>query len=467
MHLHDNIKDNRPIRILVVEDSSAIRRGIAKLLKPLGADILEAPDGKQGYDLALESPVDLVISDVDMPVLDGIEMCHKLKSSPQTRALPIILHSSFNADRDIDRGFQAGAAAYVFKGESSSRLLKVVRRTLNQASFQRDCTIMVVDDSRTIQRLVKKGLSEVGFGIATAANGQEALVQLATLKPDLIISDIDMPVMNGAEFCDAVRSDSRFNDIPFVVMSANSERATMKRMLQRGASAFITKPFNIDELVMLVERFLSDHYRLLLREKERLDAEQRHLLESITSLISALEARDAYTRGHSEAVGRIVSGMVELTGAGQREVDRATIGGRLHDIGKIGVPDAVLLKPGKLSDAEFNYIKQHPVIGAKILQSIQSLADIRDIVLSHHERIDGAGYPHGLAGASIPIAARITAVADCYHALTSDRPYRKGVGADKALQIIDDVRGTQLCPDCVALFHRYLEAAPLTRVSAA
>ncbi|MGD9331697.1 MAG: response regulator [Desulfobacterales bacterium] len=356
-----------PPRILVVDDSAPVRKGLAKLLEPLGAETIEAPDGRHGFELAQRTSVDLVISDVDMPGLDGIELCRRLKSASQTHTLPIILHSSFNAERDID-----------------------------------------------------------------------------------------MPIMNGFELCQAVRSDASTAEIPFVVMSANSDRGTMKRMLQRGAAAYITKPFNVDELVILTDRILSDQVRLLLKEKERLDFERRHMLESISSLIMALEARDTYTRGHSEAVGRIVSGMVALTGASQQEIDRATIGGRLHNIGKIGIRDAVLLKPGKLSDAEFDQIKQHPLIGAKILQSIESLADTRDIVLSHHERLDGRGYPQGLVGDGIPLLARMTAVADTFHALTSDRPYRKGLPLEKSLAIIDEARGTQLCPDCVDLFHKFL-----------
>ena len=452
---HANAQPDSP-RVLVIDDSTPIRKGLTKLLEPLGAETIEAPDGRHGFELAQRTSVDLVISDVDMPGLDGIALCRQLKSAPHTRALPVILHSSFAAENDIERGFQAGADAYVTKDESSASLLDTVRRILNKASFQKDRVILVVDDSRTILRLVTTGLNDAGYRVETAANGLEGLDRLSEMTPDLILSDIDMPLMNGFELCEAVRKKAALADIPFVVMSANSDRGTMKRMLQRGAAAYITKPFNVDELVILTERILSDQVRLLLKEKERLDFERRHMLESISSLISALEARDAYTRGHSEAVGRIVAGMVALTGASQQEIDRATIGGRLHDIGKIGVRDAVLLKPGRLSDEEFDQIKQHPLIGAKILASIESLADIREIVLSHHERLDGNGYPHGLAGDRIPLTARMAAVADTYHALISDRPYRRGRSLEKALDIIDSARGTQLCPDCVDLFQQYL-----------
>jgi HD-GYP domain-containing protein (c-di-GMP phosphodiesterase class II) len=128
----------------------------------------------------------------------------------------------------------------------------------------------------------------------------------------------------------------------------------------------------------------------------------------------------------------------------------------LHDIGKIGVRDAILLKPGRLTVDEFEHIKQHPRIGATILRSIPNLADIIGIVLSHHERMDGKGYPHRVRGKKIPLLARMTAVADTYHALTSDRPYRKGMARKKALGIINEVKGTQLCPECVDLFLHYL-----------
>jgi HD-GYP domain-containing protein (c-di-GMP phosphodiesterase class II) len=197
-----------------------------------------------------------------------------------------------------------------------------------------------------------------------------------------------------------------------------------------------------------------------MKEKERLDIEQRLMIESITGLVQALEARDPYTRGHSEAVGRILSELLKINGSRQSEVERARLAGRLHDIGKIGVRDSVLLKPGKLTDAEFSQIKKHPIIGARILGAIESLSDIHDIVLYHHERFDGKGYPHGLKGLEIPLLARITAVADTFHALTSDRPYRGGMSVEKALSIINEVKGTQLCPESVRLFWRLYHDNP-------
>jgi putative nucleotidyltransferase with HDIG domain len=180
------------------------------------------------------------------------------------------------------------------------------------------------------------------------------------------------------------------------------------------------------------------------------------MLASITSLVSALEARDTYTRGHSETVAEVLAEMATRIGASKQDIEALTIGGRLHDIGKIGIRDNILLKPGSLTDSEFEIIKQHPIIGANILKPIPSLSPIIPLVLLHHERIDGKGYPQGLKGCKIPLWARMTAVADTYAALISERPYKGSTPQDQVLQIIKDVRGTQLCPDCVDIFLEWI-----------
>lgn len=446
-------------RILVVDDSPMMRKALKTILAPLKVDVTEANDGRIGLDLASENKFDLIVTDVNMPNMNGVDFCRRLKSDPSTRGIPVVMVSSFDSDADIDKGFQVGAAAYVSKREAKSYLLDITSKILSKSTLHREKTIMVVDDSRTILRIVEDGLSQAGFQVITAENGKKALELITSNRPDLILSDIDMPEMNGFAFCDAVHSDQDMASIPFVVMSSNSDRAHMKRMLLYGAEAYITKPFNIDQLVILVEKLLSDQFLLLLKEKERLDAEQNLMLASITSLVSALEARDSYTRGHSDSVAAIVSGMAALTGANKEEIERITIGGKLHDIGKIGVRDSVLLKPGALTDEEFAQIKQHPLIGARILESIPSLSDIVSVVLYHHERLDGKGYPKGLKSKNIPQSARMTAVADTYNALTSDRPYRKGMKQEKALQIIDEAKGTHLCPDCVVLFLKWISTS--------
>ena len=443
-------------RILIVDDSAVFRMSMKKILASMNAEIILAQDGQEGLDLALQEKFDIVVSDIDMPKINGIELCRSLKNTATTQGTPVVMVSTFDSESDVDKGFQAGASAYLSKYEIQDRLLETVESVLSKSKFKSNRLVMVVDDSKVVLKIVEKGLAEAGFRVITAENGKKALNLLETIQPDLILTDIEMPDINGFEFCGTVHTNPELSTVPIVAMSSKTDRGYMKRMLQNGASAFLCKPFNIDELVILVEKMLSDQFHMLLIERERLDSERNLMIASITSLITALEARDNYTRGHSEAVGRIVSGMLSLSGGSPKEIETVTIGGRLHDIGKIGVRDEILLKPGQLTEEEFAHIKKHPVIGANIIKSIPSFSDVIPIVLSHHERLDGKGYPQGIKGDNIHLWARMTAVADTYHSLTSDRPYRKGMAQGKALQIIEDATGTQLCPDCVGLFFKWI-----------
>ena len=445
--------------ILVVDDSAVIRQSLAKLLSDLGAEVTTAVDGKEALEIAQANgnSFDLVITDVDMPNMDGFGLCVNLKREEKTRRIPVVILSSMDTEKDIEKGFRVGAAAYLSKSEALNELPDIIDRVVQKSVFQRSRKILVVDDSSTIRSVVTKALENSGFKVLTAENGYEAMELMKRKRPDLILSDIEMPVMSGIDLCRTVHKDDNLSAIPFVVMSTKNDRAIMRRMMQWGAIAYLTKPFNVEQLVITIERLLSNHFLLLLKEKERLDIERNMLLASITSLIEALEARDPYTRGHSESVAEIVAGMAGLMGKSTEEIELLRIAGRLHDLGKIGVPDSILLKPGKLTDEEYAAIKQHPVAGATIFAPIKTLKEIIPVILYHHERIDGKGYPEGLSGHKIPLWARVTAVADTYHALTSDRPYRKGMDQDKAFQIIWDVRGTQLCPDCVDVFFRYIK----------
>jgi putative nucleotidyltransferase with HDIG domain len=439
-------------RILVVDDSAAMRNALSRTLRFLTTDLDQAENGQVGLEMAEQNPYDLIITDVDMPLMDGFTLCKTLKSHPKINGIPVIILSSHDKESDIEHGFEIGASAYVSKTNAQEQLPQVVENLLEKASLLKKRLVLVVDDSQLIINIVSKGLKKEGFKVLSAQNGKDALDILETQTPDLIISDLNMPVMDGLTFCRTLRAKKKFSSIPFVAMSSESDRYRMRQMLQSGAATYIIKPFNIDQLIIMVEKLLSDHFQLILKERERLETERLAMLASISSLVQALEARDQYTRGHSEEVSQIAIELARKMKVDQDELEDIAIAARLHDVGKIGVRDEVLLKPGKLTDAEFAMIKRHPVVGAKILKPIPSLEKAIPIVLSHHERFDGKGYPEGLKGTNIPFWARVTAVADTYHALTSDRPYRKGLPQAKALQIITDVRGTQLCPECVDLF---------------
>ncbi len=436
-------------KILIVEDSRSFRNILKHLLKAVDAVITEAANGKSGLKKAQAEEFDLIISDVDMPVMNGLDMCRALKDDMKTRSIPVILLSSMEKEVDVDKGFEVGASAYLGKSTAEKYLMQTIDDVLHRSVFNRDRTILVVDDSKTILKLVESGLSKSGFQVVSALNGKIALDLLKNMKPDLIISDLDMPVMDGFEFRNRIIEKQKLAKIPFIVMSANSDRASMRNMVEKGAAAYLVKPFNLEQLVILTEKLLSNQFQLLLKDRQRLVSERKAMLGSITALAHALEARDPYTRGHSENVSRFVEYIAEVMIDSKEEIQALRIGAGLHDIGKIGIPDSLLLKNGQLTKTEKKIFEQHPVIGSNILQPIPSLKQIIPIVLYHHERFDGLGYPGKLKGKEIPIWARITAVADTYDALTTDRPYRKGFPKEVALQIIREIRGTQLCPECV------------------
>ncbi|RKX75758.1 MAG: two-component system response regulator [Spirochaetes bacterium] len=443
-------------RILVVDDSRACRKLVKGLLASLNANLEEASNGREALDMVLENRFDLIITDVDMPEMDGVELCKNIKSFPPLRYIPIIMVSSFDSDKDVSRGFEAGASEYVSKKTVRENLYERVKSVLKESDFARDKTILVVDDSHSIRLMLREGLSMSGFGVVTAKNGEEALEILRKVKIDLILSDIHMPVMNGITLCRKVHEDPLINTIPFIVMSTDRDRSLMKKLHSLGSDTYIVKPFNMDSLTILIGKLLSDHYLLLLKEKEQLEMERNMMLASISSLILALEAKDNYTKGHSENVSAIASGMVSLTGADKDEIEVVRLGGILHDIGKIGVRDSILLKKGRLSEEEKLEIMKHPRVGFNIIKPIPSLGEVTSLILYHHERFDGKGYPEGLKGSDIPFWARIMAVADTFDALTSNRPYRSGYTEEEAYEIIHESRGTQLCPDAVDLFFQWI-----------
>jgi putative nucleotidyltransferase with HDIG domain len=444
-------------RILIVDDSPTIRFGLKRDLGQMGAIVTEASDGHEGLNIVNSEDFDLIITDIEMPRMDGFTFCHKLKTHQTKNSIPVIILSSKEKEEDIELGFKVGAASYIIKSNAKHDLRARVKEILDKNSLLRGRTVLVVDDSVSIRNLIEKALTKAGFNVVSAENGQKALALLDKYTPDMILSDLHMPELDGFGLCKSVHADKNLSKIPFIIMSSDGDRATMRRLLQYGASAYLVKPFNIDQLVVTAERFLSDHFSRILKERERLESERQFLIGSITSLILALEARDQYTRGHSDSVARILMDIAREMALDEEQIEKVRIAGKLHDLGKIGIRDDILLKPGPLNKEEWDILKLHPRIGAEILAPIQSLADIIPAIASHHERMDGKGYPDGLKGDKIPLLARMVAVADTYDALTSDRPYRKGFSNDEALTIIEDIKGTQLCADCVQSFLKSVE----------
>ena len=283
--------------------------------------------------------------------------------------------------------------------------------------------VLVVDDMPASRELLRRLLMLQGYAVVEAASGDDALDAVAAHPPDVILLDVMMPGRDGFDTCASLKQRPATRLIPVILVTALDARADRIRGIEAGADDFLTKPVDPQELEARV--------RSLVRLKhftDDLDSAEAVIL----SLALTVEARDAYTQGHCArlaAYGVALGGARGVPGDEQAALRR---GGYLHDIGKIGVPDAVLLKPGRLTPDEYEVMKRHTVIGDRLCGQLQLLSHVRPIVRSHHERLDGSGYPDRLRGDAVPLLAQIISTVDCFDAMTTDRPYKPAVTPTRA-----------------------------------
>jgi putative two-component system response regulator len=283
--------------------------------------------------------------------------------------------------------------------------------------------VLVVDDMEGNVRLAWTILQYDGHHVTTATSGREALAAVARELPDLILLDVMMPGIDGFEVCRLLKSDPTTRLIPVVLVTALRGTDDKVRGIDAGADDFLSKPFSPHELRARVRSLIR-----LKRYTDDLDSAE----SVIISLALTIEARDPYTDGHCQRLASYATTLGARLGLPQSDLTTLRRGGFLHDVGKVGIPDAVLLKPGRLTPAEFDLLKQHTVIGERLCGELRALRDVRPIVRSHHERLDGSGYPDGLRGDAIPLLAQIIAVVDVFDALTTPRPYKPSFPVERA-----------------------------------
>ncbi len=351
--------------------------------------------------------------------------------------------------------------------------------------------ILIVDDLVKVRQAMESLLVGQGYQLEFACDGKEALQKASTLLPDLILLDVMMPNMDGFEVCRHLRADSRLAEVPIVLVTALDDQESRLKGIEAGADDFITKPFDRAELRARVKTITR------LNRYGKLREEHQRLLEAYTELqltydatiegwVRALDLRDKETEGHSQRVTHLTVHvaraldegelhlyesaehnrrvadmtieMAESLGAGQDELQHLRRGALLHDIGKLGVPDSILLKPGPLTAEEWVVMRRHPIYAHEWLSPISYLLPALDIPYGHHEKWDGSGYPRGLREEEIPLAARIFALVDVWDALRSDRPYRSSWPKEKVAEHIRKLSGTHFDPRLVELFLTTAEA---------
>jgi len=304
--------------------------------------------------------------------------------------------------------------------------------------------ILVIEDDEGVGVILDRLLTAQGHTIRRARDGREGLARFAECAPDLVLLDLDMPRLGGFEVCRAIKSDPKTRLVPVVIVTGRSAAEARLKAWEMGADDFLTKPFDFAEVAA--------RRRSLLKIKDLVD--DLDSAEAVMfALAKALDSKSPYTQGHTERVTAYALAHAARIGLSARDREVLRRGASLHDIGKIGIPDAILDKPGKLSAAEYEVVKRHPAAGAHIVGSLRSMRDALPLIRWHHERMDGRGYPDGLIGDAIPLPVRILSVADVYDAVASERPYRPAMPHEKCLDILRaDAAGGGLDPELVRSF---------------
>ncbi len=306
--------------------------------------------------------------------------------------------------------------------------------------------ILLVEDDAPLLEVMRCLLEAEGYEVSSAVNGKQALELFSTNRPNLVISDIMMPEMGGYELLESVRALQEGITVPFLFLSARTERSDVDRARSLGVDDYLFKPFEASELINAVRARL-DRRRVV----ELFDTRSAHL-QTVIMLANVIETRDPYTAGHLERVRRLALNMAFALNWNPEDIAILEFGAILHDIGKIVVPSQVLKKTGPLTEEEWILMRQHPEIGARMLEGVDHLKAAIPYVLYHHEWWNGSGYPAGLVGEKIPHEGRLLAIVDAFDAMTTNRPYHTSMPAADALDELARFRGVYFDPDMVDVF---------------
>jgi response regulator RpfG family c-di-GMP phosphodiesterase len=334
--------------------------------------------------------------------------------------------------------------------------------------------VLIVDDEPSVRKFLATLLSEAGISCSAAANPHEALTMLEKTSFEAIISDLRMGATSGFELLREVRA--QYPQLAFLMATGENDVRVGVQAMKEGADDYLLKPFHIDVVLASLQRALQrkhlerevENYRRHLEEMvsqrtQQLQSAMTELEQShsatLEALGSAIDLRDSPTAGHSRRVLFYSIKIAEAIGGMEDQLQTLGMGAWLHDIGKLAIPDGILLKPGALNDQERQIMQRHVQLGYDLVKGIPFLADAAEIILAHHERHNGSGYPRGLPGEDIPVPARIFAVADSFDAMTSDRPYRSALPVQTARSVIDAGRGELFDPEIVDAFFAVGESA--------
>jgi len=493
-----------PLRLLVAEDDPVNAMVAAVFLRGLGHRPVMAASGRDALEALGRDDFDAVLMDVQMPDMDGLDATRAIREGAggeRNRDIPIMAMTAHVLPEYRENCLAAGMDDYMAKPLEFDKLTRFLNGLAARGQSQAapvpapalpDKTpasagdrvarakrrrVLVVDDDPLQRLFMEESLKGLGYEAILAESGEQAL-RLLPGGFDLLLSDMGLPGMDGLELVATLRATKDHADLPVIMVSAGSDREARIKALEAGADEFLAKPVDWTELrprmdsllrtgdALVKARFsqarLKDqvrHGRAAQRRTVAHLAEMRQLSadanrETILCLASAAEFKDEQTARHLQRMSEYCRLLARKLKLPPEEAELIRQASPMHDVGKIGIPDSILFKPGRLTGEEMEVMRKHPLHGARILESATSpiIQQARVIALTHHERFDGQGYPYCLAGEAIPLAGRICAVADVFDALISRRPYKEAFPADKAFAILAEGSGSQFDPTILQAF---------------
>ncbi|WP_051559979.1 response regulator [Marinobacterium jannaschii] len=478
-------------KVFVADGSPALTAFYKAILEECGI-------GVETFHSAAASLARLKVLKPDLMLIGGqledgdcISLCEAIKSEPANLLLPVIIVSSQSSAQLRLNCFQAGAIDFIHKRSGPAFLVERVRSVLerqdrlliDQYRQRKQHKVLVAEDSKSLRNLYGELLSSMGCSSELCCDGLEAWNYLSQHDDvDLIITDIEMPELDGRALNRRVRANNDYDHIPVIVVTHRDQDELLCSLLSEGANDYITKPFVHEAFRARIQNHLRT--RQLYRELECANSELRdfntHLerrvaertrelhdahMDTIAKLSLLCEYKDKTTGNHVNRVRFYCEELARAIGMDDDQVEQIGLSSMMHDVGKITTPDSILNKAGRLNSDEWQQMQQHAEAGARLLGNGSFYAMARDIALAHHEKVDGSGYPRGLKGDLIPLAARLVAVADVYDALTSKRSYKEAWPPEEAAAELRRISGTHLDARLVDVFLKLLETGKLDYIA--
>lgn len=476
-------------RILLVDDSPEIIQLLSDFLSPYNCDLHKASTGGEALRLLGETAVDIAILDIKLPDIDGIVLLDEIRL--QDPAVGVVMITGYNDPDMIIEAMKKGASDFLIKPFSVDKLLLSIMRVRKQRELllERDTILSDLEDKRKIELLNRQLQTKIAqltkmYHISDKFNSlnvfEDIYEKTVMLVNEVLNADVagyyivdhdsdELILYKTKANRDGVAADQKVALAPALLTEMKQGRRHFVRE-NKAYSSLVIKGECVGAVMMACKTnghprknyFTQDdiYFLKFIADKASMQIENRMLYESLfegvldtlTSLIVAVNRRDMYTEDHCKRVAKMCSLLADRLGATDYQKDEVRVVAPIHDVGKVGIPDSVLLKPSQLSESEYGLMKNHSVFGEEIINRFDILSNEAKITRHHHERFDGTGYPDGLAGNLIPYCSRLIAVCDAYDAMTTDRPYRRGISVDEAVEEIKLCRGRQFDPDMTDAF---------------